>query len=157
MEFVRYQARLASSSGRFPGVFATFNGLFYDGRLSTSEQQWRCVNNAWFETHLIDPGKVDETVFDRTIRPHTSSWFRSDAAEFVDRTFRYLDILDAHHVDWIELSSSDPGPVIYSDHLQVVVAARHDPDQLDERITARSPSEARLRFARSGAHGAHRR
>lgn len=67
MEFIRYQARCASSSGRFPGVFALVNGSASDGRLTTGEQEWRRVNNAWFESNITDPETVDAAVFDGTI------------------------------------------------------------------------------------------
>lgn len=134
MDFVRYQALHASPSGRFPGVFALVNGLAAEDRLTQSERQWKIENNAWFESRLIDPGTVEPTVFDRNVHRYTSSWFRSSCTVLLQRTSDYLEVLSAHGVGWVELQSDSPGPVVYEDDQQVVVAARHDPQQLDGTV-----------------------
>lgn len=138
MTFLRFQAVEASPSGRFPGVFALVNGLGFADRLSESERQWWKANNDWFETHLTDPATIDSTVFERSTHPQTSSWFRHEADRFIQRAHGYLNILDEHGVAWIELCSNEPGPILYSDEVQIVVAAVHDPGSLGPRVTGRT-------------------
>lgn len=149
MEYLRYQSTHPSPSGRFPGVFAIVNGLAFSGSLSENEQHWWQISNKWFEMHLTNPAKMDRWVFARSIRPYTSSWFRSSAVEFVQRTGGYLDILEQHGVDWVELQSTDPGPIVYSDEFQVVVATRHDPERLGDGIVIQSRSQSRMRQQRA--------
>lgn len=137
MSFIRYQALRPSKSGRFPGVFALVNGLGLDGELSESERRcWR-ANNLWFESQLVDPFKTYPSLSDRSVHPHTSSWFRVDAAPFLDRTTGYLDILSRHGVAWVELHGEAVGPELFADEHQVVVSALHDPRMLGPHIDAR--------------------
>jgi hypothetical protein len=134
---VRYQALRPSKSGRFPGVFALVNGLGFDDELSESERRWWRANNLWFESQLTDPFKLDPSLSDRLVHPHTSSWFRVDAAEYVDRTSGYLDILMRHRVAWVELRGETVGPQVFADEHRVIVSALHDPGSLGPHIDAR--------------------
>ena len=102
--------------------------------LSPSEQHWRRVNNEWFESTLTNPFTTEPALADRSIHPHTSSWFHIEASRFIDRTAGYLAILDTHAVPWTELRSPAPGPVLFADDDQLVVAGIHDPGSLGPHI-----------------------
>lgn len=101
------------------------------------DRQWWRANNLWFESQLTDPFKRNPSLADRSVHPHTSSWFRVDAGNFVDRTSGYLDILIRHGVPWIELRGDTVGTQLFADEHQVVVAALHDPRSLGPHIDAR--------------------
>jgi hypothetical protein len=45
----------------------------------------------------------------------------------IARVNGYLEILDAHGIEWSRLSSDAPGRIIYDDHYQVVVERRRHP------------------------------
>lgn len=137
MSLIRYQALRQSASGRFPGVFALVNRLGLDDQLSDGDRQWWRSNNLWFEDQLTNPFKIDPSMSDRSVHPHTSSWFRADATRFLERTRGYLDILNRYHVPWVELRGETVGPALYADEHQVVVSALHDPCSLGPNIAAR--------------------
>ncbi|MEM9036833.1 MAG: hypothetical protein AAGD18_19720 [Actinomycetota bacterium] len=137
---MRIQAVQASSSGRFPGVFALVNGLGFAGQLDAHERAWWRSQNRWLEDHFPNPADSSPEVFDRQRHPWTSSWFRAEAHDFIDATRGYLEILDAHGVGWVELGSDGPGPILYEDRYQVVVAARHDPAALPREVWRRRRS-----------------
>jgi hypothetical protein len=118
--YVRFHAADATPSGRYPGIFALANGLADEGRLSAEEYEWWRANNEWFENAYADPGKLDPTLFDRTVHPVTTSWFKGDARELLDRVPGYLRLLDNHGVAWVETRSDDPGTILYEDAVQVV-------------------------------------
>lgn len=122
--FVRFESSTPSASGRRPGVFALANGLASDGRLTDDELTWWRTNNDWFDGALTDPGKVDPVVFDRRVHAFTESWFKVGAARvFIDRVEGYLELLDRHGVGWVRRTSIEaPGPVVYEDSMQIVVA-----------------------------------
>lgn len=132
MRFVRFQAAVASRSGRFPGVFARVNRLAFDGRLSADDDRWRQEQNAWFHEHLVDPFAANPALVEGT--RFTSSWFRTDASAFLGRTAGYLDLLDRYGVAWVELRGDDVGPAIAADEHQVTVVAVHDPGRLPANI-----------------------
>ncbi len=122
--YIRFEAAEASASGRRPGVFALANWLAGEDRLTPAEWQWWRENNDWMDVAYPDPATVDPSLFDRTIHPMTSCWFKVSAAHLIDRVAGYLDLLDAHGVAWIERRSDDPGTVLYEDDVQVVVEPR---------------------------------
>ncbi|GGU19287.1 hypothetical protein [Lentzea flava] len=129
--YVRFQAAQPNARGAFAGVFGLFNGLARSGRLTEEQESFRRVNNAWFNEAYTDPSTVDPTVYDRTINPGATAWFKSGATHLVDRVSGYLEILDAHGVAWQKLESDDPGRIIYEDGDQVVVVPHDQCIKLD--------------------------
>jgi hypothetical protein len=119
--FVRYQAAEPSPRGSHPGIFALANHLAREGHLTSDEYAWWRTNNDWYDAAYQDPGKVEPSIFDRTIHPITSCWFKVTAEHLLARIPGYLRLLDAHGVRWAEVRSDDPGHVIYEDDVQVVV------------------------------------
>ena len=120
--FIRFQSKHPRPSGRYPGIFALANGLAHDGRLSLEERAWWRANNDWYDAAYPSPEKVDPSIFDKTRHPHTTCWFKESATPLLSRVPGYLQLLDAHGVEWVELRSTDPGIVLYEDDVQVVVA-----------------------------------
>lgn len=119
--FVRYEAAVASPSGRHPGLFALANRLASEGLLTPHEHVlWRASND-WFQAAHQDPAVVDPAIFDRAIHPMTSCWFKVTAGEILNRVQSHLRLLDAHGVAWREVRSEAPGVVIYEDAVQIVV------------------------------------
>ncbi len=76
--------------------------------------------NAWYNANLVDPGRADPSVYDRTRHPDAMAWFKSSATHLIAPVADYLAILDAHRVGWIRLRTDAPGEIIYDDPHQVV-------------------------------------
>lgn len=144
--FVRFQSKHPTGNGRHPGVFALANGLARDGRLSAYERSWWRANNDWFNAAYTDPATLDASLFDRTLHPQTSCWFKEGALHLLSRLTGYLRLLDAHAVEWVELRSTDPGIVLYEDDVQVVAAPYDHVETTEEtRRLHRSGGGADLR------------
>ncbi|WP_329314219.1 hypothetical protein [Streptomyces sp. NBC_01262] len=119
--FVRFQAPVRNARGHFPGVFALANGLGRSGRLVGAERRFWQDGNDWYEANLTDPSKVDPSVYDRSLNPGATAWFKSTAGEVLDRVAGYLDLLSVHEVACERIESPNPGKVVYEDEHQVVV------------------------------------
>ncbi|SEL47877.1 hypothetical protein [Streptacidiphilus jiangxiensis] len=119
--FFRFQATVPNARGRHPGVFALANGLGREGRFDGDQHRaWR-EGNDWYDANLTNPSTVDPSVYDRSVHPDATAWFKSTAGEALDRVAGYLDLLSAHGVGCERLESTDPGTVVYEDAHQVVV------------------------------------
>ncbi|GAA0621151.1 hypothetical protein GCM10010174_44900 [Kutzneria viridogrisea] len=116
--FLRFQSPTPNRRGVYPGIFALVNGLGFAGELTEAEEEFRRVNNAWYDAAYTNPSTVDPAVY-RT--PLAASWFRMTSTGLVDRIAGYLEILAAHAVAYVRLESTDPGWVLYEDADQVVV------------------------------------
>lgn len=130
--FVRVESAVPNARGAYPGLFALVNGLARSGALSPAEHAWWRSANAWYDAAYPDPALVDPSLFDRSLHPLTSCWFRADAVHLLARVPGYTGLLDRHGVAWAERRSADPGPVLYADAVQVVVA--------DQRFSQEIPS-----------------
>lgn len=119
--FVRYEASAPNARGVHIGVFGLVNGLARSGSLTEEEWRWWRGANDWLDGAYPDPGTVDPTLFDKTIHPAVTCWFKSSAAHLLDRLPGYLDLLDRYDIAWVVRRSADPGPVLYEDDVQIVV------------------------------------
>ena len=119
--FVRIQAPVPNARGYFPGVFALANGLGRSGRIVDAERRFWQAGNDWYEANLTDPSKADPSVYDRSLNPGATAWFKSTAGEVLDRVAGYLDLLSVHGVACERIESPNPGKVVYEDEHQVVV------------------------------------
>ncbi|MEU8887163.1 hypothetical protein [Streptomyces sp. NPDC048442] len=129
MRFVRFQGTEAHPRGHFPGVFALVNGLAREGKLTTDQEPFRRANNDWYDAAYAEPSSVDPTVYDHAVNPGAVAWFKSTSTELIGRVPGYLEILDAHGVECVEVrSAAAPGRVVYEDEWQVVVV----PDRVGE-------------------------
>ncbi|MFC9898035.1 hypothetical protein ACFVMC_30465 [Nocardia sp. NPDC127579] len=118
--FVRFRAVVPTRPGWFPGVFALVNGLARAGCLSIDQEEFRRRENAWYQAHLVDPGVVDPSVYDRRRHPGAAAWFKVSAAEMISRVAGYTAILDAHGVGWVRSESTSPGTILYEDAHQII-------------------------------------
>ncbi|WP_053739596.1 hypothetical protein [Nocardia sp. NRRL S-836] len=127
MTYIRYEAAQACPGAAPTGIFGLANGLARSGRLTPEDWAvWRAGND-WYDAAYPDPGAVDPTLFDKSVHPVVSCWFReAAAAHLLVRVPVYLDLLDRYGVGWVEQRSADPGVVLYSDDVQIVVRP-HDP------------------------------
>ncbi len=125
--FVRYQATHANSRGIYVGIFGLANGLARNGRLADQDYRWWQEANAWYDAAYPDPNLIDPTVYDRTQNQHAQAWFKISATHLLARIPGYLELLDRYGVQWDELSSSNPGHVLYEDDVQVVVSPNQQP------------------------------
>jgi hypothetical protein len=94
--------------------------------LSPEEYSWWRANNDWYNAAYTDPSTVDPSIFDLTRHPHTACWFKESATHLLSRVPGYLQLLDAHCVEWVEVRSADPGIVLYEDDVQIVVVPYAD-------------------------------
>jgi GNAT superfamily N-acetyltransferase len=142
MSYVRYESPTPNARGTHPGIFALADGLARSGRLSASDHAWWRMNNDWFEAAYTDPATVDPTLFHRPV----SGWFKDTATHLLERVPGYLDLLDRHGVRWTECRSPAPGPILYEDPVQIVVAA----ERLEAGVATDAAAVVRLRDAAAG-------
>ena len=123
---VRSQSPTPGRRGVHTGVFGLTDLLGRAGRLTPDEHAtWR-EGNDWYDAVYQDPTDTDPAVYDETVHPLATAWFKESAVHLIERVPTYLEILAAHGVDCVRVESGDPGRVIYDDDEQVVVVP-HDP------------------------------
>ena len=124
--YIRFQSPVPGRRGVHIGVFGLTNSLGRTGALTPAEHAaWRSGND-WFNAAYADPAATDPTVYDDVANPRATAWFKATATHLLERVPPYLEILDAHGVDCVRVTCTDPGRVIYEDDVQVVVVP-HDP------------------------------
>lgn len=121
VQYVRFQSPHRNARGHYTGIFGLVNNLAREGRLSDEQESFRRTNNSWYDIAYTDPSTVDPTIYDDAINPGAAAWFKPSAAHLLARVPGYQEILAAHDVECVVLSSTDPGRVIYEDDVQVVV------------------------------------
>ncbi|MFI6873931.1 MULTISPECIES: hypothetical protein [Streptomyces] len=121
IEYVRFQSLAPDEHGRFKGVFGLVNNLGRAGALTAEQEEFRRVNNAWYDAAYTDPSTVDATVYDPAVNPGAAAWFKPTATHLFERLDGYLEILEAHGVAVRQVRSVDPGRVVYEDDVQIVV------------------------------------
>jgi len=124
IRYVRYQSTVANERGNYPGIFGLANGLARSGRLTEVDHTWWRKNNDWLDEAYPDPAVAHPNLFDLSVNPGATCWFRTSAGHLLTRVPGYLALLDRYDVPWTELQSNDPGRVLYADAVQVVIAAR---------------------------------
>ncbi|NUL44969.1 hypothetical protein F7P69_07135 [Cellulosimicrobium funkei] len=119
--YVRFESTHPRQSGVHTGVFGLANGLGKSGELTAEEHAvWRSGND-WYDAAYSNPTDTDPTVYDPSINPQATAWFKKSATHLLERIPEYLEILDAHGVECRRVDSEDPGRVIYEDEVQIVV------------------------------------
>jgi len=113
------------------------NLLGRSGRLTVEQHRaWR-KGNEWYDAAYPDPSDTDPSVYDETVNPQATAWFKISATHLLDRVPEYLDILRAHGVECERVESDDPGRIIYEDDVQIVVVPR---TPTPDPATLRSPN-----------------
>lgn len=123
--YLRFEAAVPNARGVHVGIFGLANSLARSMQLSPEDWTWWRENNDWLDAAYPDPGTVDPTLFDKSVYPSTSCWFKATAEHLLDRVPGYLRLLDRYDVRWRELRSTDPGRILYQDLVQVVITP-HD-------------------------------
>jgi len=122
MAYVRFQSAEPNAEGRHPGFLGLINNLSKAGRLTAEQEEFRRTNHAWYESRYTNPATVDPTVYDHSVNPGATAWFKESAEALVARAAGYLEILDAHGIRCDKLVSPQaPGRIIYEDDDQIVV------------------------------------
>jgi len=122
--FVRFQSPTPGKRGVHLGVFGLTNLLGRGGQLSAEEHAvWRAGND-WYDATYTNPADVDPSVYDVTVNPQATAWFKDSATHLLARVPPYLAILRSHGVECVRVESADPGRVVYEDDVQVVVVPR---------------------------------
>ena len=124
IQYVRFRSRYPDKDGFHVGVFGLVNVLGRNGMLTPAEEAFRRDNNAWYDAAYRDPGTIDPSVYDKQLNPGAASWFRPTATTLLRRAEGYLAILSAHSVAWQQITSPDPGRVVYEDEFHVVAVPR---------------------------------
>jgi hypothetical protein len=98
------------------------NKLARGGRLTPQDWAlWR-ANNDWYDAAYTNPSAVHPALFNRSVNPVVSCWFKTTATHLLERVPTYLALLDRYSVGWVERRSTSPGHILYDDDVQVVVA-----------------------------------
>lgn len=72
----------------------------------------------WFKKNLKVP-KVHSSNSNQYAKPLSISWFKSSAAEHIEKMRQYTQILEAHNVRVKQISTERPGKIVYEDDYQV--------------------------------------
>lgn len=119
--YIRFQSPHPGKRGVHTGVFGLANGLGRSGALTAEEHAaWRAGND-WYNAAYPDPTTSDPSVYDQSINPQATAWFKSTARHLLERIPEYLEILQAHGVECQRVDSGAPGRIIYEDDVQIVV------------------------------------
>jgi hypothetical protein len=121
MDFVRFESAQPNHRGAHIGIFGLANGLRSANRLSEVDRRWLAINNAHGNAAYANPAAHDATLFDRSIHPHATCWFKATAVDLLDYTVSYLELLTRYGVAWRRRDADDPGVILYEDEVQVVV------------------------------------
>ena len=124
MIYVRFEAATPNRRGRHSSMFGLANGLAHRGKLTPQDHAWLEANNHWIDEAYPDPGLMDSELFDKTINPTATCWFKAtEAAEpLLARIPEHLPLLDRYGVAWRERRRSTVGPVLYEDPIQVITS-----------------------------------
>ena len=80
----------------------------------------------WFDAHLPVPEFYDDPE-QRTEERHTYFWFKTSAAEFLERMDALSSILEKHGVRVETLNAAMvPGEPVFEDHCQIAVVPSDD-------------------------------
>lgn len=122
MAYIRFQSTEPTADGRHPGFLGLINNLSRSGTLTPGQEEFRRINHAWYEANFTNPTTVDPAVYDHTVNPGATAWFKQSAETLIARAAGYLEILDAHGVRCDKLVAHEPpGRIIYEDEDQIVV------------------------------------
>ena len=121
MAFVRFESATPNRRGAHTGIFGLAMGLRSANRLSAADLEWLIITNAHGDAAYTNPGSVDPSIFDKTIHPLATCWFKASAVHLLAYATGYLQLLDRYCVAWRCRESEDPGHVLYQDDVQVVV------------------------------------
>lgn len=120
--YVRFESPYPGKREVHTGVFGLTNLLGRSGMLTAEEHTaWRAGND-WYNAAYPDPTDSDPRVYDPSINPQATAWFKSTATHLLERIPTYLEILHSHGIECHRVESDDPGIVIYEDDVQIVVA-----------------------------------
>lgn len=118
--YIRFQSPHPGKRGVHTGVFGLANRLGKSGALTAEEYAiWRAGND-WYNSAYPDPTSCDPSVYDESINPQATAWFKSTATYLLERIPKYLEILQAHGVKCDRVESAAPGRIIYEDDVQIV-------------------------------------
>jgi hypothetical protein len=121
---VRYRSRYPNQDGFHVGVFGLVNVLGRHGMLGPAEETFRRENNAWYDAAYPDPYAIDPALHDKQLNPGAAFWFKPTATTLLRRIDGYLAILSAHAVAWQQVTSPNPGRVVYEDEFHLVAVPR---------------------------------
>lgn len=125
--YIRFQSPHPGKRGVHTGVFGLANGLGRSGALNAEEHAtWRAGND-WYDAAYPDPTTSDPSVYDQSINPQATAWFKNTATHLLERIPEYLELLQAHGVECERVDSDAPGRIIYEDEVQIVVVAHDAP------------------------------
>lgn len=118
--YIRWQAAQPNRHGQKPGVFALANGLAKRGKLSDQDLAWWRASNDWYNAACPNPADVNPDVYNSTVHPGATAYFKTSAAYLLERIPGYLDLLDKHGVTFECLRTDTPDHIIYEDPVQVL-------------------------------------
>ena len=90
--------------------------------MSAEDWAWWRASNDWIDATYPDPGIADPTLFDKTVNPTATCWFKSSAATqpMMERVEGYLALLDRYGIAWRERHTDMLGRVLYDDAIQTI-------------------------------------
>lgn len=92
------------------------------------DRAWLRRANAWYDAAYPDPGRIDPSLFDRSIYPAATCWFKTAPRFILRRVPEHLALLDRYGVRWRVRRTSSPGVVHYEDAFQLIASRDCQPD-----------------------------
>lgn len=113
------------NSGREMGLFMAMgelreNAILYEWEVALQEELY-----GWFKRNLKVPTVLSSTS-NHYNRPAAISWFKGSATDHIDKMRQYAQILEAHDVRVVQLTTERPGKVVYEDEHQIAAVPYKD-------------------------------
>ena len=114
--FLRFQTRVQNNNSHRPsGVFMAVNDI-RDSNLLTPYHRDEIENHlSWLRKHLNSPACLKDVGNERAL-----SWFHPRAVEPIRRIRYIVEILREYGVEIDQVTTDQPGTVIYEDGWQVI-------------------------------------
>ena len=108
------------------GIFRAADFVRDHTKIGAAEKESLQKLIEWFDAHLPVPEFYDDPS-KRREEQHTYFWFKTSAAEFLERMNALAAILEAHHVK-VETLRAElvPGRTVFEDYCQIAVAVSED-------------------------------
>jgi len=126
--FVRYDARYFNrQNGRAEtGIFRAADYVRDQTEIGAAEKRDLQMLIEWFDENLPVPDFYDDPA-KRTEEQDTYFWFKTSAAEFLDRMSLLATILERNGVKAEQLyAETVPGELVFEDHCQIAVIPSDD-------------------------------
>ena len=118
--YIRFETNICFQGTPYKkGIFAAMGDLKRMNKMSEAEKTWYQEVADWFNQNLANPSCFDPPVSD-DIKFRAKSWFVLAQTDFLLKAKAVANLLQKHAIVVNELTSDDPGEILYKDSFQVI-------------------------------------